>query len=152
MRLVLAPPFSEKTEQHTAGVTLRNLSASPCSLDGYPTVALSDGRGRRLHFDYRHQGDQMITSARPRLVRLDTNASAFFAFNKNVCVSYSDRYARVLRVTLPGRQTGRSIGLPRYPIIDYCDRGDPGKTITVSPIVRRSQDALCLSQRSCRRR
>ncbi len=151
MRLKIGPLVSEKTEQHTATVTLTNLGSASCTLDGYPVIALLDSRGRILPFIYSRRGDQMITSARPEPLHLQAGASAFFAFNKNACVSFTNRYARTLRVTLPGSRASRSIQLPRYPIIDYCQGNDPGATVTVSPIGRTRAEAFCQSQGACRR-
>src|SRR6266487_4349255 len=85
MRLAIGPLVSEKTEQHTARVTLTNISPTACGLDGYPTITLFDSRGRLLPFTYSHRGDQMITGARPPSIDLRSRASAFFALNKNVC-------------------------------------------------------------------
>ncbi len=152
MRLAIGPLVSEKTEQHTATVTLTNIAPTACRLDGYPTITLFDSRGRLLRFIYSHRGDQMITGARARSIDLRSRVSAFFALNKNVCVALTTRFARTLRIALPASPASRSIRLPRYPIIDYCPTGDPGATVTVSPIEPSLKDTACLAQGSCRRR
>jgi hypothetical protein len=152
MQLAVEPAGSEKTEQHTATFKLTNSAATACRLDGYPTITLFDGRGRLLPFIYSHRGDQMVTGGRPILINLRSRDSAFFAVNKNVCVTHTTRTARMLRVALPASPAKRSIALPRYPIIDYCARSDPGAIITVSPIERTRQGTSCLSQGSCRRK
>jgi hypothetical protein len=152
MQLAIGPPVSEKTEQHTATVTLTNIAPTLCRLDGYPTITLFDSRGRLLPFIYSHRGDQMITGTHPPSIDLRSRVPAFVAFNKNVCVGRTTRLARTLRVALPVSQASRSIRLPRYPIIDFCPTGDPGATITVSPIEPSLKDTACLSQGSCRRR
>jgi hypothetical protein len=151
MRLAVMLPGAEKTEQHTSTVSITNVSSRSCSLDGYPALALFDATGRKLPFSYAYRGDQMITAARPVPVRLGARSSAFFAFNKNVCISLTYRYARTVRVMLPGRRLSRTVQLPRR-AVDYCGRRDPGHIVTVSPIVRRFLDAFCLSQGPCRRR
>jgi hypothetical protein len=152
MRLAIGPLVSEKTEQHTATVTLTNISPTACRLDGYPTIKLFDSRGGALPFIYSHRGDQMITGARPPSIDLRSRVSAFFAFNKSVCVTLTTRFARTLHIALSTSPASHSIRLPRYPIIDYCPTSDPGATITVSPIEPSLKEAACLSQRSCRRR
>ena len=143
--------MSEKTQQHTTAFLLANVSSRTCRLDGYPSLALLDGRGRALSFVYPRRSDQMITAARPVEVRLAPRQSAFFAFNKNVCVGHTNRYARTLRVVLPGGQSRWTVDLgPRA--VDYCGGGDPGHVITVSPVESRFSGAFCLSQGPCRRR
>jgi hypothetical protein len=149
--LALREPVTEKTQQHTKALSVRNVSSRSCVLAGYPTLALLDGSGNELPFSYRHQGDQMITAAGPGLVRLAPRSSAFFAFNKNVCVGLTSRYAQTLRVMLPAGRSSRSVELgPRA--VDYCGRHDPGHVVTVSPIEARFFDAFCLAQAPCRRR
>jgi hypothetical protein len=152
MRVASEPVASEKTEQHTATFKLTNSAPTACKLDGYPVIALFDSWGRLLPFAYAHRGDQMITAARPTSIDLRSGDSAFFAVNKNVCITHTTRAARTLRIALPGSPARRSIGLHRYPIIDYCEGTDPGATITVSPIERTRQGTACLSQGSCRRK
>lgn len=149
LRLKLGPFVSEKTEQHTAAFVLSNLARGGCSLDGYPAVTLLDSAGRLLPFAYGHRGDQMITAASPRPVRVAGGGSAFFALNKNVCVSFTRRVAAEIQVGLPGGQGSLSLRLQRYPLIDYCPAGDPGDGVTVSPIEPTLTAAACRSQRAC---
>jgi len=142
---------SEKTEQHTSVFLLVNVSSRTCALDGYPSLTLLDKKSHALQYGYSHRGDQMITSAPPRRVRLAPRQSAFFAFNKNVCIGHTNRYARTLRVVLPGGRSTWTIDLGPG-AVDYCGRRDPGHAIAVSPVVPRFIDAFCVSQASCRRR
>ena len=149
LRLKLGLLVSEKTEQHTAMFTLRNIERSSCSLEGYPTVTLFDSAGRLLTFAYGHRGDLMITAAPPKLVRVPGGGSAYFALNKNACVSATSRVATEIRVRLPGGKGTLSLRLPHYPLIDYCPAGDPGDGITISPIEPTLTAAACRSQRAC---
>jgi len=149
LRLKLGPLVSEKTEQHTAAFTLRNVRASACSLIGYPTVTLLDSAGRLLPFAFGHGGDQMITAAAPGTVRLPGGGSAYFALNKNACVSFTRRAATQIRVALLASQGSLSLRLPHYPLLDYCPAGDPGNGITVSPIEPTLTATACRSQRAC---
>jgi hypothetical protein len=151
LRLTLREPVTEKTEQHTTAISVRNVASRACALMGYPTLALLDRDGRALSFSYRHQGDQMITAARPRLIRLAPERSAFFAFNKNVCVGRASRYAQTLRVTFSASRSIRTVRLGQR-AVDYCGRHDPGHIVTVSPMEPRFFAAFCLSQQPCRRR
>src|SRR5207244_456363 len=75
--------------------------------------------------------------------------SAYFALNKNACVSYASRAATDIRVQLPGGQGALSLPLPHYPLLDYCPAGDPGDGITLSPIEPTRTAAACHSQRAC---
>ncbi len=149
MRVAIGPLVSEKTEQHTATVLLKNVGSEACVLDGYPTIALLDAAGRRIPFVYAHGGDQMITAAQPARVAVQVGGRAVFAFNKNASLCRTDRRAHTLRITLPDSGTSRSVRLPQYPILDYCPGSDPGRSITVSPIEARLPDAFCRSQGAC---
>ena len=149
LRLKLGPLVSEKTEQHTAAFTLRNVHATACSLIGYPTVTLLDRENNLLPFAYGHHGDQMITAAAPITVLVPGGGSAYFALNKNACVSFTSRAATQIRVALPGSQGTLSLRLPHYPLLDYCPAGDPGDGITVSPIEPTPAATACRSQRAC---
>jgi len=140
---------SEKTEQHTMLIVLTNSSDRSCLLVGYPTITLFDRRERAMPFSYGYQGDQMITAAQPTRVRLDTERSAFFALNKNACVSFTSRVARSVRVVLPESQGSRTLRLSRYPILDYCRAPDPGHGITVSPIEPKASAVFCHAQKPC---
>jgi hypothetical protein len=151
LRLALREPLTEKTQQHTTALSVRNVSSRSCALAGYPTLALLDRSGRELPFSYRHDGDQMVTAARPNVVRLAPRSSAFFAFNKNVCVGFTHRYGETLRVIVPAGQRSRRVELGSR-AVDYCGRADPGHVVTVSPIEAHFLGVLCLSQTSCRRR
>lgn len=151
LEIALGPLVSEKTEQHTAAIILTNIGARACTLNGYPTLTLTDVRGRVLPFAYGHRGDQMITAAAPTLVTVDAGRVAFFELNKNTCVGYTNRAARSLHVGLPGAQGTLTLRLPHYPILDYCPPGDPGHAIIASPIEAQLAAAGCRSQRSCRR-
>lgn len=150
MKISLGPLVSEKTEQHTAPIILTNLSGRPCALRGYPRIELFDQYGGTLPFIYAHGGDQMIAAAHPDTVHVAGHAAVYFAFNKNACVDFTDRDARTLHVALPGGSSmSRPIHLPRYPIIDYCPHGDPGSTITISPLEANAAGAFCRTSAPC---
>jgi hypothetical protein len=142
LRLALGPLVSEKTEQHTAPFALANVARGSCSLDGYPTVTLVDSAGMVLPFAYGHRGDQMVTAAAPRPVRVPGGGSAYFELNKNACVSFTRRTAAEIRIRLPGSQgtfslrpaltgslppAGTVLGTIRIPLRDtslYTARGN----------------------------
>ncbi len=149
LRLKLGQLVSEKTEQHTATFALLNPGSGSCALDGYPVVTLFDSRGRLLPFVYGHSGDQMITAASPKLVRVPAGGTAYFALNKNACVSAASRVATAIRVRLSGGSRTLSLQLPHYPLIEFCPAGDPGDGITVSPFEPTLTATACRSQRAC---
>jgi hypothetical protein len=151
MTLRVGGLVSEKTQQHTLPLVLTSRAATPCVLDGYPSVALFDREGRLLPFRYTHQGDQMITSARPRPVEMRLGTSAYFALNKNACALFTTRVARTLQLRLPGGREFQTIRLRHYPILDYCGRGFFAR-VTASPFVPRPSGWACDSQGSCLRR
>jgi hypothetical protein len=55
--------------------------------------------------------------------------------NKYRCDSGDLSVAKKLRAGLPGVSISAWLTvIPRYPLIAYCGRKDPGSTVTVSPI------------------
>lgn len=149
LRLKLGGLVSEKTEQHTATFSLLNIGSSSCALDGYPVVTLFDSRGKLLPFLYGHSGDQMITAAAPKTVRVPAGGTAYFALNKNACVSATSRVATEIHVRLPGGSGTLVLRLPHYPLVEFCPAGDPGDGITVSPFEPTLSATACRSQRAC---
>lgn len=133
LHFALGPLISEPTEQSTRLFALTNVSPSTCSLDGYPTVALVDERGVRLPLRYRDGGDQLLTSRPPHPVTLPPLDEAYEAINKNACVGHSSDIAARIRVTLPGAGGTLAMALARYPVLDYCPRGDPGHLLDIGP-------------------
>jgi len=132
LRLIAGQPVSEKTQQRTLVFRLENASAVPCSLDGYPTISLLGASKTPLPYLYRRHGDEMISGARPKMVRLSAGASAYFALNKNACVEWGGVYADFIRVTPPGgrRWLDTSIHL------DYCSarESNPGHDVDLTPV------------------
>jgi len=102
-----------------------------------------------LPFVYGHSGDQMITAASPKEVRVPAGGTAYFALNKNACVSATSRVATETRVRLPGGSTTLPLQLPHYPLIEFCPAGDPGDGITASPFEPTLTATACRSQRAC---
>jgi uncharacterized protein DUF4232 len=143
---------SEKTGgQATLPLVMTEHAAMSCVLNGYPSVALLDRSGRLIPFRYAHNGDEMITGARPKPITLRTGNSAYFALNKTGCQVRPTRIARTLRVALPGSRRTRTIRLQHYPILNYCGPGFFSR-VAVSPFERRPGRTGCDSQDSCQRR
>lgn len=138
LRLAQLGQVSEKTEQSSRLLRLRNVSTKRCDLHGYPSTALLDGRGRVLRFSYRPHGDQMLTNAAPLAVPLGPGASAYFGINKTPCVRFSDQIAAGIRVTPPGDATAISSAISRYPLLLYCRPPDAGSVIDITPIEPRA--------------
>jgi hypothetical protein len=152
MTLRRGPLVSEKTgAQATLPLVITEHASTSCVLDGYPSVALVDRHGRVLPLQYTHRGDEMITAARPKPVRMRVRTSAYFALNKTGCDVHPTRFARTLRVRLSGSRHARTIRLQHYPILDYCGRGVFGR-VAVSPFEQRRSGWACDSQGSCQRR
>ena len=128
LRLGNGGKVSEKTQQETRILVLRNASSKRCGLDGYPVVALIGAHGRVLPFRFRDHGDQMLTSKSPHLVVLAHGAKAYFGINKNVCVNGSTATARTLTAWPLGQLTVRLAHS-----LDYCGRRDPGHVVDISP-------------------
>jgi Protein of unknown function (DUF4232) len=136
LRIANGAQISEATGQNSRSIVLTNRGAKPCVLDGYPRVALLDARDKQLPFRISHSGDQMVTSHPPVAVRVLPHRSAYFVVNKYRCDLGDLGVAKKLRIALPGSQTAArlTVKIPTYPVIAYCGRGDPGSTVTVSPI------------------
>lgn len=140
-RLRLDGLWSEPTEQSTAPLEVTRIGSQSCTLRGYPRIVLLGAHGHKLDFPYSHHGDLVVAARPPRVVRVTGGGSAFFLLNKNSCVSRERTAARWLRVRLPGVSGQMALRLPRYPILGYCPikfpngARDPGRMITVSPIV-----------------
>jgi hypothetical protein len=134
LAVTAGPDVSEKTGQVTETIVISNTAVTPCVLNGYPSVTLVDSKGRSLPFAYRFQGDEMITSNRPRAVRVAEHGSAAFALNQVACQTFTTRAAREVRFTLPGADGRLSVRLPREPFFVYCGIPDPGHEVDVSPI------------------
>ena len=150
LRLATGPRVSEKTEQDTRLLVLRNVSGERCDLEGYPVIVLLESqgvlgdkarpesritrRGTVLSFSYRPHGDQMLSGAYPAVVPLAPGASAYFGINKTPCVLYSREIAARIRVTPPGDSHALSLAWAPYPTFDYCRPPDAGSIIDVTPI------------------
>jgi Domain of unknown function (DUF4232) len=152
LRLRIGRLVSEKTgAQATLPLVLTKRSATPCVLDGYPSIALFDRHGHRLRFTYRHNGDEMITVALPKPVPMQRGTSAYFGLNKTGCQVYTTRNARALRIAIPGSGETKTLRLNHYPILNYCGQGVFAR-VAVSPFERRRGGWACTAQGSCQRR
>lgn len=147
----LGPYVSEATGQHTLALRLANRGSRTCVLDGYPRVTLYDTAGT-IPFVIRDGGDQMIPSRRPRPLYVRPGGHAFVVMNKYRCDRGMVPGTRgTLRIELSSSTRAGSASItfedphtiPRpYMIPDYCGRGDPGSTLTVSPFVGTVRAAL----------
>jgi Domain of unknown function (DUF4232) len=115
---------------------LTNMASEPCLLRGYPTVAVFDAHGR-IPFPIHHGPDMMISSRGPRVVRVAAHHSALFILNKFRCDGGTRRAGTTVRIGLPGQPVSRrlSVGIPFYPVLGYCGKGDGESVLTASPMV-----------------
>jgi hypothetical protein len=128
LRMHNGPGVSEKTQQETRIFVVRNVSSQACGLDGYPVVSLFTAHGGVLRFRYRDHGDQMLTSATPRLVVLAPAGHGYFGINKNVCVLGSTATAWYLAAFPPDQLIRLDFSL------DHCRQRDPtGHVVDISP-------------------
>jgi Protein of unknown function (DUF4232) len=117
-------------------LVVRNRAAA-CVLYGYPRLALLDARGP-LPFVISHRGDQVVTSARPRRIRVRAGGSAVVLADKYRCDLGDRRKPRAVRLAFPGRRSGTALTLSlqarrQYDDLAYCGPGDPGSILAVSP-------------------
>jgi hypothetical protein len=135
LALALGPEISEATGQHTLALRLTNRGRANCVLDGYPRVTLRDHAGQ-IPFSISHGGDQMITSRRPARVVVRPRGLAIVVLNQYRCDRGGLRAADVVSIGLADatRAPTSSITISDpYRKPNYCGRGDPGSTLTVSP-------------------
>jgi hypothetical protein len=133
--LTLGPEISEATGQHTVSLRLVNREAASCVVNGYPRVTSYDRAGP-IPFAIRHGGDQMITSRAPARVIVRPGRAAFVLLNHYRCDLGGLRSATTVRIGLPGTQRIATAWIKitdPYKRLDYCGKGDPGSTLTVSP-------------------
>jgi hypothetical protein len=131
----LGPHVSEATGQHTDALRLVNRSGSSCTLDGYPSVRLSDGAGS-VPFVIRDGGDQMITSHRPTLFVVRLGRTAWVLLNHYRCDRGGLRGATTVRIGVAGDKRAGTVSLrisDQFRVLSYCGPGDPGSTVAVSP-------------------
>jgi hypothetical protein len=135
--------YAERTGQHTLELVLTNRGSSACVLDGFPQVEFLDAAGRRLPFVISHRGDQMIRRQSPRRVRIAHGGKAYVAVNKYRCDGPElQRPARVDLVP-PGASPLSWLSLRIVGIgYGWCGRGDPGSSVSVSPVVTTERAAV----------
>jgi hypothetical protein len=132
LTIAFGPEISPATGQNPRSLRLTNRGRSPCSLDGYPTIGLSDRAGP-VPFVISHGGDQMVTAKRPARVVVRPGRSAFVVLNHYRCDLGTVRTAGTLRLGLPGARRSPSTLIANRVRIGYCGKGDPGSVLSVSP-------------------
>jgi hypothetical protein len=133
--LALGPEISEATGQHTVALRLVNRGATSCVVSGYPRVTSYDQTGA-IPFAIRHGGDQMITAHGPARVVVRPDWAAFVLLNHYRCDLGGLRSATTVRIGLSGARRAATSSIKirdPYRRLDYCGKGDPGSTLTVSP-------------------
>ena len=148
LALQYGPVLVPMTGEHGGYFALVNVGRTACTLDGYPSVALTDNAGAILPFRYVHHGSIYVTKAAPRRVLLPPGASAFVLVAKYRCDLGDSRDAAAIQLTLLGSadptMTLRfSAGLPGIAALAYCKGGPDGpvQIIGVSPIEAAPADA-----------
>jgi len=131
LRAQPGPPVSEATGQNTLDVSLTNISARTCILEGYPVVSLLDARGRALDFSYSHRGDQMTTGAKPSPLYLPPKGQAWARINKYRCDIAATDLAYSVVLELPHHGEVR-MTKSHYPIFEYCQEA-ASLSVAVSP-------------------
>lgn len=129
----IGPRISEATGQQTVALRFRNNGSDTCTLSGYPSLTLSDQRGR-IPFRFRDGGDMMITRHRPQPVLLHPSGSAYALFNKFRCDLGRAREADRVAVRLHRDTPVVAARRLAHPTIPYCTYYRPGGwTVDVSP-------------------
>lgn len=142
LRLSLGPRVSEATGQNTLILVLRNTADHECTLRGYPTIEAGSAEGKLLPFRYRHGSDMMLRHVTPATVSLSPDRPAYVVINKYRCDSGDLATATHLHITPPGASAPAGVHLGGRGGMPWCGLGDPGSTVTVSPVVSSPGGAL----------
>jgi hypothetical protein len=139
LRLAWNLSVSPETQEEPIALTLLNTASSPCTLDGYPTVVLSDTQGISLPFVYSHTGDIMVTSGSPQSVLVNPGHIAGILINKASCTSGTyepgdPSVVSTFAIIPPGSVSALTVKGPSEPLIAFCGSGQTGSTVAVSPI------------------
>jgi hypothetical protein len=116
-------------------LALRNVSASPCLLQGYPEARLLDGAGRALPLHVSHGGGFFPdTMPAPRAVTVKPGASVHFGISFATNNEYKGarvcRTAKSAMSAAPGTAAGwHRVSLGSAPQISPC-----GNQLVVSPV------------------
>jgi hypothetical protein len=132
------------TGQRPLRLRLANRSAVSCFLFGYPGVALLDAGGRELPFAYRQGSDQVVAADAPVRVEVVPGGAAHATINKYRCDLLDLGEPTTLRLTPPGETTALELALPPSlrVTLAYCGPGEPGSTVSVSPVASSAGEAL----------
>jgi len=133
LRLSVGSAVSEPTGQHSLSLVLANASATTCTLEGYPTITLVDHVGAVLPFTYADRGDQVVTGAMPAPVMFPPGGSGYVTVNSYRCDLGDRGIAAELALTTPDGDGPLRVAVTDHPLA-YCGPGDPGSTVSVSPV------------------
>ncbi len=143
MELALGREVPEPTGQHTLSFSLTNRAKRACSVFGYPSVALLNPAGQELPFVYQRSGDQVVTSQPPQRAELQPGDTAYLTINKYRCDLGDQDQAKIVELSLPGNALRLQVVLPPTAMsFAYCGPGDPGSTVSVSPLSATFGDTL----------
>jgi len=133
LRLAVGQQVSEKTEQHSALLTVTNVGSVACYLFGYPGISLYDVQGVLLPLSYESQGDQMVTSSPPQQVNLAVGAAGYVLINKMVCGGPEVAVAATLGFIPPDDTASLALENPPGGLTS-CEPRDIGNTLDISPV------------------
>ena len=125
------PRVSEKTQMQSDILQFRNVSATACTMKGYPVINLLDTAGTKLAFNFRDGGNQMLTAKPPQRVSLAAGAVAFAGISKGTCTEPVSAQASRAVAVVPGAAGTYTITLPLA--LGFCGASDPGHAIYISP-------------------
>ena len=118
----------------------RNVSATACTMKGYPVINLLDTAGTKLAFNYRDGGNQMLTAKPPQRVSLAAGAVAFAGISKGTCTEPVSAQASRAVAVGPGATRSYTITLPLA--LGFCGTSDSGQAIYISPFEPTLQEVL----------
>lgn len=134
------PRVSEKTQMQSDILQFRNVSATACTLEGYPVINLLDTAGTKLAFNYHDGGNQMLTAKPPQRVSLAAGAVAFAGISEGTCTETVSAQASRAVAVVPRAAESYAITLPLA--LGFCGASDPGHAIYISPFEPTLQEVL----------
>jgi hypothetical protein len=126
----------QETGDRGDAFTVTNHGAVTCTLDGYPSITLTDSAGRTIPFNYVDGHSQYLTRRPPKPVTIDAGGSAYLGVAKYRCDIAQQTVATRIYVLIPGQRAALSVPLVgRAQNLDYCIGAHGTRsTISISPI------------------
>lgn len=129
------------TEDVAVLLSLSNVSATGCQLDGYPRVTLIGDGGAPFNVTA-EDGHGMVINSKPSApVGIAPGGAAYLLVEKHSCLAQTTSTDHTVAIVLPG--TSRRLETPTSHDFEICTASDPiANVINLSPVVASPAVAL----------